>query len=633
MHRTPLVVSLIVAVTAGVAFAKDPSPPHTATFGAGPGPRVVGDVIHLLDEAGTKGQSNAVAYDATSDDAFLNWSVRANLRVNRGGDGGAFVFLNVKHYGARGPAPFVPSWVEPNLKETFAVGIDVHNPKNEEPFGPWGNYLGRPQREVSLHFDGREVVKRVAETEFRDKDVALAIDVQFVTGGANVSVFIADHPVYEEYFIAHMHPYACRLALGAGTREDVATRFDVTQVSFNTTDVAPRNRQPFVTELFHHVMTDNSKTSYETEVELPPPEWAFGRVILTLDIHDGGTMWDEWDRNGEVSVFDDSGRKLGIVPFITSYRTPCHWKVDVTHFRPLLTGKRKFVIAAGTTFYKNRGYLMSATLSFHPPSVAGDNSTLVPHRVVPLWVGSARYKSDENHFRDFFTPQTVAIDETAKAARVFTTTTGHSQVGEFTPSQRTLVFETQGGDKDSIVRRFENVLWKTDCYLNPNRPQLGTWKYARAGWAPGDVVRPWWVDLTPHLPNASDASRSFTLRYEPSRYEFPEGKAPKQREINKASHVVRSYLILYGSPKAQIPAPILRIAQVVKNSNAAKSGVKRGDYLAVYDGTRIEAIDDLRTAIQAAVKAEKKSVPVVVYRGAERVELELAPGRMGVSLR
>ncbi len=33
----------------------------------------------------------------------------------------------------------------------------------------------------------------------------------------------------------------------------------------------------------------------------------------------------------------------------------------------------------------------------------------------------------------------------------------------------------------------------------PNRPQFGTWKFSRAGWAPGDVVHPWWIDLTPHL--------------------------------------------------------------------------------------------------------------------------------------
>ena len=73
----------------------------------------------------------------------------------------------------------------------------------------------------------------------------------------------------------------------------------------------------------------------------------------------------EWDRNGEISVYDKEGRKWGIVPFITSYRTECYWQVDVTHFRPLLAGKTRFEVRAGTTFYKNRGYMMSVSLDFY----------------------------------------------------------------------------------------------------------------------------------------------------------------------------------------------------------------------------------------------------------------------------
>ena len=51
-------------------------------------------------------------------------------------------------------------------------------------------------------------------------------------------------------------------------------------------------------------MTTNKKTSFQSEVDLPPASWAFGRVILKLDIHDGGKMWDEWDRNGHLYVIE-----------------------------------------------------------------------------------------------------------------------------------------------------------------------------------------------------------------------------------------------------------------------------------------------------------------------------------------
>jgi len=602
------------------ALAEGPATVHLSRFAAGAGPTRDGDAYRLLDADRTPGQSNAIAFDRQHEGAYEDVAFTGRLRVLEGGDGGAFVFLNTTEYGTHGPAPFVKSWVEPNLAGSFAVGIDVHDPPNEEPFGPLGNVLGNPEREVSLHWDGREIVKRLAAEEFRGDDgVDVAIAVRHVIGGAEVTVQLGAAKIYDAYFIAGLLPYESRLAIGAGTRVDATTEFDVADVRLEVGEPAKRRRPPLHVEVFNHVLTDNSQTAYEATVDLPPTGWAFGRVILTLEIHDAGKDWDEWDRCGHISILDDEGGKRGIVPFITSYRTTCHWKVDVTHFRPWLTGKTKLEIAAGTNFYKNRGYMMSVSLDYYHGT-----PELEPYQVVPLWVGTAHYRSTENHFQDFFTPQTLTIDAEASAARVFTTTTGHSQIGEFTPSKRTLVFES--GDE---AHRFENVLWKTDCYLNPNRPQYGTWKYPRAGWAPGDVVWPWWVDLTPHLKPGQAA----TLRYEPSPYDFGDASnPPPEKEIAKASHILRSYLILYRTPEKLAPAPILLVTGVQEGSNAAKAGMKRGDYLAVYDGKRIDSIDDLRAALQAAAAEGKEKVQVVVYRGTEQLELELDPGQMGVNL-
>lgn len=593
-------------------------------YGAGAGPRETDNTYQLLDEAKTPSQNNTVAFSTQIETSPQSFTFRCDLHVDQGGDGGGIAFLHTSEYGTQGPAPFVKDWTQPNLTGSFAVGIDVHNPPNEEPFGPWGNYQGLPEREISLHWDGREIVKRVAPEEFRGKSVPVEIEVLHVAGGAEVTVRIAGAFVYERYFIAELHPYRSRLALGAATRTDATTRFDIQNVVFTPGSEAPTMRPPLHVEVFHHVMTDNKKTTYDATVSLPPLEWEFARVILTLDIHDGGKMWDEWDRNGEISVWDQDGNKRGIVPFITSYRTPCHWKVDVTHFRPYLTGDTKFEIAAGTTFYKNRGYAMSVAIDFYHGSLP-----LEPEGIIPLWNGTAKYKSAENHFQDFFPPQSVAIPAEAKAARVFMTTTGHSQVGEFTPSSRSIVFRPQKTNTAATEHRFENLLWKTDCYLNPNRPQFGTWKYSRAGWAPGDVVHPWWIDLTPHVQVGTEAE----LRYEPQPYDFGSSpNQPSQDQINAASHVVRSYLILYGEAKNKVAAPILRITNVVGDSAAAKAGVKQGDYLASYDGKQLDSVEDLRGAIQAAVAAGKENVPVVVFRGSTRLEVDVAPGRMGVNL-
>jgi len=620
MTRLRFVLILILTVLPLSAHAGEAAP-HLSRFGPGDGPAIADGVYRLLDARKSAKQSNALAFDRQREGAFEIVSLHCRLKVDRGGDGGAFVFLNTSEYGASGPAPFVKSWVEPNLKSTFAVGIDVHNPPNQEPFSPWGNYQGLPEREISLHWDGREIVKRVAPVEFRGDFADVEIIVRQVIGGADVTVRIGEGTVYDGYFLAGVLPYESRLAIGAGTRADAVTDFQVRDIEFAVRNPSMPKRPPLHVEVFNHVMTDNSRTSFESEVSLPPANWAFGRVILTLDIHDGGKMWDEWDRNGEVSIWDADGVKRGIVPFITSYRTPCHWAVDVTHFRPYLTGKTKFEVRAGTSFYKNRGYMMSVSLDFYHGWLESE-----PYRVVPLWVGTAKYKSAENHFRDFFTPQTVKIDEEARAARVFTTTTGHSQIGEFTPSPRTLVIIPE---KHAAEQRFDNVLWKSDCYLNPNRPQFGTWKFSRAGWAPGDVVRPWWIDLTPHLV----ADREAEFRYEPQRYDFSAApQQPSDKQINAASHVVRIYLILYRKAGNTVAAPTVLVTNIADGSNAAQAGMKRGDYLATYDGKQVDSVDDLRAAIQAAMAAEKDKVVVVVFRGSDRHELELLPGKMGVNL-
>lgn len=598
--------------------------PHLDCYLAGGGPSITPEgVIRLLDEERTPGQSNSAAWPRHAEGARQDTTIRAKLRVEQGGDGGALMLLPTASYGTQGAAPFRADWTHPDLPGAFAVGIDVHNPPTDEPFGPDGNVLGAPEREVSLHFDGRELVKRVVDTELRGVWTTVEVHVAHVAGGAEVTVRIGEEAVYDRWFVAGLMAYESRLAIGASTTGGATTRFDVRDVQMDAGPPASPTRPPLEVEVFHHVRTDNSVTSFQATVDLPPLEWSFGRILLTLDLHDAGRMWDEWDRNGEISILDDDGTKLGLVPFITSYRTPCHWVVDVTAFRPWLHGRRTFEIAAGTTFYKNRGYLMSVSLAYHhgaPDTVAT--------RVVPLWHGTAHYRSDENAFRDFYTPQEVAIDGDTTGARLVVFTTGHSQVGEFTPSKRAIAFTPDVSAAGAEPRRFENLLWKTDCYLNPNRPQYGTWKYPRAGWAPGDVVRPWTVDLTPDL--APGATARFV--YEPSPYEFPEGERPSAEQIAQATHVVRAYLILFGKPADLAEAPTIRILGVSDGGNAARAGVKAGDWLAFYDGVRIDSADALRGAIGTAKDDTSRRIPVVLFRGTERVEVTVDPGLLGVQV-
>ena len=617
---------LLFLLTPANLFAQEISGVHFSTFATGSGPSLVDGTYRLLNGNKTFGQSNAIAFNFSPAESSGRMSLRCSFRILAGGEGAAFLFLNIGEFGNRGPAPFVKSWAEPNLAGTFAVGIDVHNPATEEPFGPLGNYQGLPEREVSLHWNGREIVKRVSAVEFRGNFVDSEISVQYVIGGAEISMLLAGEKVYDRYFIAGMTPYPARLAVGAGTGVDTTTEFDVRGIEFAATIPAKPQRSPTHFELFNHILTSNTSPAFQKDVTLPSLNWAYGRVILTLEIHDAGEAWDEWDRSGSFSIVTSEGMKYDIAPFVTSFRTPCFWQVDVTPFRPWLTGPVKFEITAGVDRENNRGYMMSASLDFYH-----GEPELEPFSVVPLWVGTAEYGPPNNHFSSFFTPQTVSIDRSTEAAQLFMTTTGHSPVGEFTPSRRTVIFIPGKGRIPRVEHRFENVLWKSDCYLNPNRPQFGTWKFARAGWAPGDVVHPWWIDLSPYIIPGQTAE----FRYLPQPYDFSgfaEEKIPPRDQVRQASLQVRSYLILYRVPVALRPAPPLQIIGLEEGSNAWQGGVRKGDYLESYDGKRPTSIAELREAIRAAAAEGKTQIPIIISRGTDRLEMTLVPGPMGVTL-
>jgi hypothetical protein len=602
--------------------------PDFAQFASGEGPTYANETYHLLDREGTFSQSNAVGFARQELGARSQVTLTAQLQVLEGGDGGSFVFLNTAEFGSRGPAPFLGSWVEPNLSQSFGVGIDVHNPIDEDPFRGHGNYQGLPQREISLHWDGRELVKRVTDTEFRGVWADLEVSMRGVPGGSEVSVRLGESLVFDSYFVAGMAPFESRLAIGASTRAEVATQFDVRNLSvdFGQPAAAPRPALHF--PVFNHVLTNNGQTAFEAEVDLPPGSWEFGRVVLTLQIHDAGKDWDEWDRNGVLSIWDDQGGKHSMVPFITSYRTECFWQVDVTAFRPWLSGKTRFEVAAGTSFYKGRGFMMSVDLDFYHGTPQLGGAALAPYLIVPLWEGTANYGSAEKHYGDFFVPKQVEIPLQTRAARVMTFTTGHSQVGEFTPSTRTITFRPTGTD---VEGEFTSELWKTDVYLNPNRPQGGTWKYSRAGWAPGDIVHPWWVDVTDYIQPGIGAE----VTYVAAPYDFsesPEGERPAAGTVNQASQVVSSYLVLYREPGELVAAPVLRVTGVTGGSSAANAGLQVGDYLSSYGGRKVDSVADLTNAKAAAVEAGLTLAKIVIYRGEQRLDLEMATGSMGVNL-
>jgi len=75
----------------------------------------------------------------------------------------------------------------------------------------------------------------------------------------------------------------------------------------------------------------------------------------------------------------------------------------------------------------------------------------------------------------------------------------------------------------------------------------------------------------------------------------------------------------------------IEVEQLVPRSQADSKGLKPGDVILMYDGKPIESLFDLHTAIEAA--GGKADIGLVIRRGEEKIDITLAPGRIGVSLK
>ena len=501
----------------------------TSTYGAGPGAAQVDGALRLLH--GRPSQQNVVAFPRTTvGEHHRRVEAQWKMRVEEGADGYAFALLDTGSHGTTGPGPKVGAWEEPNLPGCFAVAFDIYDPPTKNRFDANGNAYGRPQRQVSLHLDGTERENRLCDFEFRDGAFhPVAITVAFVTGGAEVTVRIGETSVYDRHFIAGLRPFPARVCFGARTG-GLHTVLDLDDIHVAWHDPVPAPQPPVTVPTFECELI-NWADRHEREFDLPSDLGQFGRIILRYTLARPEAGWDKWDRSADVTVRGPGGALIEIARVITPYAREWTWHVDVTDYAPLLTGRAKLGVWISTWQGKKAatGFLVSIALDYYPGPAARH-----PVRVVPLWRGNPEYGDPDKPIDAFFQPKSVKVAPGVRSAKLRLTVTGHGQhpntrnAAEFLPATR---WATVNG------KTFEDLLWRTDCWLNPCRPQGGTWKLDRAGWAPGAVVRPWDIELDP----PALASGVLDIRYRTEPYVNENwGKA------NPPHHWVEGQLILYG---------------------------------------------------------------------------------------
>lgn len=492
----------------------------------------------LLLESWWKSGATA-AFAAPTAPAAGEWLVlQARVMMNTGTEGMGFLLLDTRADGAEPTAPALEAWEAPSHPHAFGIGLDASDPPNRDPFRGSGNAYDRPQHELSIHWDGAEIVKAVTPTDFRDEQWHdLAVGVQFLTGAAEVTVLLDGKPVFERYLVPNMTPIPARLAIGARNAETAGDLL-VDEVALGVGPAAAALPEPTRLVAHDRVLNDKDHGSLPVEVEFPADMDAVGRIVLTLRLDKPQTRFDPWDRIAHLWIDDPKLGKVELLRYITPYHRGGEWSVDVSDFRPLLRGRTKLLLECGT---QGEGWVVSTIFTLHRGPA---ERTAIAYE--PLWCGDPEIGNPDRPVTAFYDPRTLRAPAGADAAALRTVVTGHGMepntgnAAEFLSIGRTV---TANGT------RFRSMLWKTDNYLNPCRPQGGTWKYDRAGWAPGDVVRPWMVELTPVLravvPGAEGA-RTLAVTYELDPY-VNEGRG----KTWAPTHATQSAMVWYRSGEAR----------------------------------------------------------------------------------
>ena len=406
------------------------------------------------------------------------------------------------------------AWDEPNHPNAIGIGFDVHNPPptDIEPdengrvmgwFDEFGNWYDRPQREVSVHVDGQERINVLSPVEFRTgEQVDIAVQLNYVTGGAHIVVLINGEVVIDD-MLWGVRAGLCNLTSGTiGDSIKIKSARIMDHELKKGDDQEPVRVSVFDKELLTNAAWLKSDVDFS---EIPEN---VGRVIATLTLGEPEVGYDHWDKKGTIGLYvpdggdDWEGERFEVFRFITPFRRGWTWYMDVTDLLPLFKDARVFDAHIGTYM---KGWLVSFDLDFYPGALER-----TPIKVVNLWNGDAEIGNPERPHFEFYQSRGVKVPAETTHARVRATVTGHGMfpnsknAGEFMPIWRTLTIrsEPNEGDvleQDYITQSARDHLWKTDVYLNPCRPQGGTWKFDRSGWAPGDKVEPWIVDVQPEF--------------------------------------------------------------------------------------------------------------------------------------
>jgi hypothetical protein len=240
---------------------------------------------------------------------------------------------------------------------------------------------------------------------------------------------------------------------------------------------------------------DNKRTQ-DVPAAFPAMPLAYQKITLKFALRcPPGGGCDHWDRRGSLGIVrkvDGQDAVTEVLRFMTPYRAPASWTVDVTALRPLLSGEvmvRVFIDTwVGPGHASGDGWLVDASFEMQ-----GGLPARLPVAVIPLWDEMRfDYGDPAKPVAAAVPPRQPAIPADARAVELRAIITGHGQgnlnnCAEFCPRTHTFrIGETS----------FDRMLWRDDCARTGAPNQAGNTRSPRAGWCPGADVLPWVVDVS-----------------------------------------------------------------------------------------------------------------------------------------
>lgn len=252
---------------------------------------------------------------------------------------------------------------------------------------------------------------------------------------------------------------------------------------------------------------DKGRAIVRTVTLTPPPGPCriFARVTTKPIPKDVQSVYDKWDRAGNVQLVLPDQPPIEVVKFVTAYGGLTEHRMDVTRLAPVLRGECTFRGFIDT--WVSPAWKMDLELTFEPVPADETPDWMTEwieekDRTPPAWVRSVLYEQDLTAERLAGGDVVADVDVPEGTTRVLLRylSSGHC---------------TDGTDADEFVTK-DNVVsvdgaevwrwrpWRADCrdFRDVNaycrRWFDGSWSadFDRSGWCPGDAVKPQEVDLT-----------------------------------------------------------------------------------------------------------------------------------------